>query len=93
MGQKVVRFLDDTQFESEGRGLGPWFLKDEEHTFDPDFAERWIRRGRAVLVRELPDEPFDAEGALALAEEAQGIVDYLRAATDELKRAILHATE
>ena len=88
MPRKIVRFLTTELFESEGRGKGPLFEEGKEYEFDGPFADRWINREAAVLVRELPDEPFNAEGVQLLIEHAQGLVDRLRNARIALQAAI-----
>lgn len=45
-----VRFLREVQYECDGRNKGPVYKKDSEHNFDDAFAQRWLRRGAAVVV-------------------------------------------
>jgi hypothetical protein len=45
-----IEFTETVQFESEGRGKGPTFVKGERHQVEDAFAERWLRRGVAKLV-------------------------------------------
>lgn len=43
-----VKFLEDHQYETEGRNAGPTFKEGEVKDFRDDIAERFIRRGVAV---------------------------------------------
>ena len=45
-----IKFLRRVQYESEGRGKGPIYEQGSEHEFDDTFAQRWLRRGVAVVV-------------------------------------------
>lgn len=45
-----LRFLRDVRYENEGRNKGPMYHKDTEHDFPDAFAQRWLRRGVAVIV-------------------------------------------
>lgn len=52
-----IRFLERVQYESEGRGLGPVYEAGSVHDFEPDFANRWLRRGVAAEVSKDEEEP------------------------------------
>jgi hypothetical protein len=45
-----VKFLRDELFEHEGRNQGHLYLEGEVYDFEPDFAERWLRRGAVELI-------------------------------------------
>lgn len=45
-----VKFTKTVQYETGGRNQGPVYESGSEHDFTEDFANRWIRRGAAVLV-------------------------------------------
>lgn len=70
MQRKVVKFLSTEQFESEGRNKGPIFDEGQEYDFEASFADRWLQRGVAELVREYSDDPIidaaDADQVAAL---------------------------
>lgn len=65
--RKILCFLRTEQFESEGRGKGPIFEEGQRYEFDGDFADRWLRRGAAELVEEIP-EVLDSADADQVAE-------------------------
>jgi hypothetical protein len=44
-----IIFTSDAQYENEGPHKGPKFAKGDVFDFTADFAERWIRRFKAVL--------------------------------------------
>lgn len=46
-----IRFTKDTRYESEGRNKGPLYKAGDLHDFDEAFAERWLRRGVAEVVK------------------------------------------
>lgn len=50
-----IAFTSDVVHETEGPNLGPRFRAGEVHDMRPDIAERWLRRGVAVLAAEPPD--------------------------------------
>jgi hypothetical protein len=54
-----IRFTHDAIYETEGPGKGPRFAAGEVHDFTVNFANRWLRRGLAVLA-----EDVEASGTL-----------------------------
>jgi hypothetical protein len=67
-----IKFLQRTQYESEGRGKGPVYDKDSIHDFPDAFAQKWLRRGKAVGVIE---PAVAAKAAPAPAEEPAAEAD------------------
>lgn len=49
-----VRFLKTVQHQSEGRNKGPIYNEGSEHEFPEPFAQKWLRRGVAVVVEPSP---------------------------------------
>ena len=49
-----IRFLRREVYETEAPNKGPGYEAGEVHDLRQDLAERWLRRGSAVLA---PDEP------------------------------------
>lgn len=47
-----IKFTEDALYETEGYNKGHTFKKGEVHDFTdrPDFAQRWISRGKAVAI-------------------------------------------
>ena len=66
-----IKFLRRVQYESEGRAKGPVFDKDSEHDFPDAFAQRWLRRGVAVVAPagEPPKSPSKSEPAKKAEDE------------------------
>ncbi len=76
MQRKVVRFLSTEQFESEGRNKGPIYEEGQEYDFEASFADRWLQRGVADLVKEYSDDPvIDAADPEQVAVLQQAIED------------------
>ena len=62
-----VRFVRDEIYETEGRGKGPRYRADHEYDLPDDLAQRWLRRGAAIVS---PDpEPPEPEAAPQAAAE------------------------
>lgn len=76
MLRKVVKFLSTEIFESEGRNKGPIYEEGKEYDFEASFADRWLQREVAELVKEYSDDPV-----LDAADPEQ--VQALQAAIDE----------
>lgn len=75
MLRKVVRFLTTEQFECEGRNKGPIYEAEKEYDFEASFADRWIQREVAVLVREYSDDPIIDAADPAQVEALQKAID------------------
>lgn len=58
---KWVEFKTTAQFESLGRRNGPTFEAGSRHHLEDDFADRWIRRGVAIVVEGPAAEPAQPE--------------------------------
>lgn len=68
------KFSRDEVYETEGPKKGHKFLKDQEFNFEPNFAERWARRGAGEVTdprleggvgRDGPFEPLGEKPAKA----------------------------
>jgi hypothetical protein len=51
-----IKFVRRVQYENEGRGKGPVYDKDSVHDFSEAFAQRWLRRGVAVVFADAEPE-------------------------------------
>ena len=74
-----VRFTRTAQLESEGRNQGPIFEEGKTYEMEPDFAQRWIRRGVAELAEKVEPNYREVRGRAAK-DDADGGAEQSQAA-------------
>lgn len=64
---KRIRFVETVIYETEGYQKGPQYKEGSVHDFEDHFADRWLRRNKAVevntrepLAEDAPVEPIPA---------------------------------
>lgn len=65
MGDRTIRFNEHTVHETEGRKKGTVYEAGDIVTLRDDYAEKWVRRGRAEFfeVQHKPLRPSDRNKA------------------------------
>lgn len=92
---KRIRFTETVIYETEGYQKGPTFKEGTTHDFEDGFADRWLRRNKAVEVNTREPMPEDAPIEALVVEKAdektepKGVEKPAEKPAEEPKRSIL----